>query len=102
MPYREVISGGNGLRALRRNLDRIRQEEAKDDDTLQERYEDLISATQGLRVLMIGGSVREDVRRTLQRLFDFDQLDGSPTKTRSPRCSTRSSSASATGASTSC
>src|SRR5262249_34142903 len=43
MPYREVISGGNGLRALRRNLDRMRQETAKDDDTLQERYEDLIS-----------------------------------------------------------
>jgi hypothetical protein len=78
MPYREVISGGNGLRALRRNLDRIRQEEAKDDDTLQERYEDLISATQGLRVLMIGGSVREDVRRTLQRLFEFDRLDWEP------------------------
>ncbi|AGA24606.1 hypothetical protein [Singulisphaera acidiphila] len=78
MPYREVISGGNGLRALRRNLDRIRQEESKDDDTLQERYEDLISATQGLRVLMIGGSVREDVRRTLQRLFEFDKLDWEP------------------------
>jgi hypothetical protein len=78
MPYREVISGGNGLRALRRNLDRIRQEESKDDDTLQERYEDLISATQGLRVLMIGGSVREDVRRTLQRLFEFDRLDWEP------------------------
>jgi hypothetical protein len=78
MPFRELISGGNGLRALRRNLDRIRQEESKDDDTLQERYEDLISATQGLRVLMIGGSVREDVRRTLQRLFEFDKLDWEP------------------------
>jgi hypothetical protein len=78
MPYREVISGGNGLRALRRNLDRIRQGEAKDDDTLQERYEDLISATQRLRVLMIGGSAREDVRRTLQRLFEFDKLDWEP------------------------
>lgn len=78
MPFREVISGGNGLRALRRNLDRLRQEEAKDDDTLQERYEDLISATQGLRVLMIGGSVREDVRRTLQRLFEFNKLDWEP------------------------
>ena len=78
MPFRELISGGNGLRAVRRNLDRLRQVEAKDDDTLQERYEDLISATQGLRVLMIGGSVREDVRRTLQRLFEFDRLDWEP------------------------
>jgi hypothetical protein len=78
MPFRELISGGNGLRALRRNLDRIRQGEAKDDDTLQERYEDLISATQGMKVLMIGGSVREDVRRTLERLFEFHRLDWEP------------------------
>ena len=27
MPFRDVITGGNGLRALRRNLDRIKQEE---------------------------------------------------------------------------
>ena len=27
---------------------------------------------------MIGGSVREDVRRTLLRLFDFDRLDWEP------------------------
>ena len=78
MPYRELVAGGNGLRALRRNLDRVRQEEAKDDETLQVRYEDLISATQGRRVLMIGGSVREDVRRTLQRLFEFDRLEWEP------------------------
>jgi len=78
MPYRELISGGNGLRALRRNLDRIRQGEVKDDETLQDRYDDLISATQGMRALMIGGSVREDVRRTLQRLFEFDRLDWEP------------------------
>jgi hypothetical protein len=78
MPYRELISGGNGLRAVRRNLDRMRQEESKDDDTLQERYEDLISATQGMKVLMIGGAVREDVRRTLERLFEFHRLDWEP------------------------
>jgi hypothetical protein len=27
---------------------------------------------------MIGGSVREDVRRTLLRLFDFDRIDWEP------------------------
>jgi hypothetical protein len=41
-------------------------------------YDDLLSATQGLRALMIGGSVREDVRRTLLRLFDFDRIDWEP------------------------
>ena len=78
MPYRELVHGGNGLRALRRNLDRIRQEEAKDDETLQVQYEDLLSATHGRRALMIGGSVREDARRTLQRLFEFDRLEWEP------------------------
>jgi hypothetical protein len=79
MPYRDVISGGNGLRALRRNLDRIRQEElAREPDPLQSQFSDLLSSTQGRRALMIGGSVREDVRRTLQRLFDFDRLDWEP------------------------
>jgi hypothetical protein len=41
-------------------------------------YDDLLSSTQGLRALMIGGSVREDVRRTLLRLFDFDRIDWEP------------------------
>jgi hypothetical protein len=40
--------------------------------------EDLLSATHGRRALMIGGSVREDVRRTLLRLFDFDRIDWEP------------------------
>jgi hypothetical protein len=41
-------------------------------------YDDLLSTTQGLRALMIGGSVREDIRRTLLRLFDFDRIDWEP------------------------
>ncbi len=40
--------------------------------------EDLLSATHGRRALLIGGSVREDVRRTLLRLFDFDRIDWEP------------------------
>jgi hypothetical protein len=78
MPYRELITGGTGLRALRRNLDRIRQEEAKVEETLPEQYKDLISTTQGMRALMIGGSVREDARRRLQQLFGFGRLDWEP------------------------
>ena len=80
MPFREHVSGGNGLRALRRNLDRIRDEAARDDepDALSAQYKDLRIVTQGRRTLMIGGSVREDVRRNLQRLFDFDRLDWEP------------------------
>ena len=75
MPFRDVITGGNGLRALRRNLDRIKQEETSSTDSLQGQHEDLIAVTRGRRSLMIGGSVREDVRKTLQRIFEFDRLD---------------------------
>jgi hypothetical protein len=41
-------------------------------------FDDLLSTTQGLRALMIGGSVREDIRRSLLRLFDFDRIDWEP------------------------
>jgi hypothetical protein len=78
MPYRELISGGNGLRALRRNLDRIRQDETAREDISQTQFQDLLEFTQGRRALMIGGSVREDVRKTLQRVFNFDRLDWEP------------------------
>jgi hypothetical protein len=80
MPFREHISGGDGLRAVRRNLDRIKQEEQAggDDDPARAQFSDLIAATQGRRALMVGGSVREDVRKTLQRLFEFDRLDWEP------------------------
>lgn len=81
MPFREHVSGGNGLRALRRNLDRLRQEDSARDgepDPLRAQFEDLLTVTQGRRALIVGGSVREDVRRTLQRLFDFDRLEWEP------------------------
>ena len=78
MPYRELISGGNGLRALRRNLDRIRETETQRDDANQAQFEDLLGFTQGRRALMIGGAVREDVRKTLQHIFAFDRLDWEP------------------------
>lgn len=78
MPFRELISGGNGLRALRRNLDRLRQEESRDPENLQGQFSDLLTATQGKRALMIGGSVREDVRKSLQKIFEFDRLDWEP------------------------
>ena len=78
MPYREHISGGNGLRALRRNLDRIRQGEAPRDEIYQTQFQDVLEFTTGRRALMIGGSVREDVRKTLQRLFSFDRLEWEP------------------------
>lgn len=74
MPYRDLLTGSD-FRALRKHLDRMRQEESKDDPAVKEQYADLLSATKGKRVLMMGGSAREDMRRTLEKLFEFDELD---------------------------
>jgi hypothetical protein len=73
-PYRDLLTGAE-FRAVRKNLDRIKQEEDKSDDSLHEQYADLLALTKGRRVLMIGGSAREDMRRTLERVFQFDELD---------------------------
>jgi len=81
-PFRESLNGGDsGLRALRRNLDRLRAEgpaRRGEPDPLLAQFDDLRPATQGRRALMIGGSVREEVRKTLLKLFDFDRLDWEP------------------------
>lgn len=74
MPYRDLLTGAD-FRAVRRNLDNIRQVEDKSDEALQDQYSDLLALTKGRRVLMIGGSAREDMRRTLERVFEFDELD---------------------------
>lgn len=75
-PYRDLLTGGD-FRALRKHLDRSRQEDAKDreDAALKEEYADVLALTRGRRALIIGGSAREDMRRTLERLFEFEELD---------------------------
>jgi len=73
-PYRDLLTGAE-FRAVRKHLDRIRQEDDKTDESLQEQYSDLLSLTKGRRALMIGGAAREDMRRTLERVFQFDELD---------------------------
>lgn len=75
MPFRDLIDGWSEFRALRRNLDRAREDESGTDEALQVQFEDLVSVTRGMRVLLIGGVAREDVRRSLERVFDFDKLE---------------------------
>lgn len=73
-PYRDIISEGSEFRALRRNLDRLDQGnghvESRADD-----IGDVLDVTEGMKVMMIGGARREDVRRQLQELFQFRRLD---------------------------
>jgi hypothetical protein len=62
-------------------------DETRDDAALAasaSAHEDLLMATQGLRALMIGGSVREEIRRSLLRHFDFDRIDWEPSGDEGP------------------
>ncbi|MGE3821199.1 MAG: hypothetical protein AB7I30_17435 [Isosphaeraceae bacterium] len=72
-PYRDFLEGDE-LRALRRNLDRARRDDDSNDAD-DGRFDDLIPLTQGKTAVMIGGSPREDVRRSLQSLDPFERLD---------------------------
>ena len=78
-PYREQITGGE-FRVLRKHLDRVRDEDTRgeEDSALRSQFAELISQTRGRKVLMIGGSAREDARRTLRQFFEFDELDWEP------------------------
>ncbi len=84
-PYRELVTGGD-FRVLRKHLDRIRDDESKveKDSALRERFAGLISQTKGRKALMIGGSAREDARRTLHQFFEFDDLEWEPYESTRP------------------
>lgn len=73
-PYRDLLTGGE-YRAVRKHLDRLNHAETREDEILQESFKDLLELTRGRHALMIGGSAREDMRRSLQRVFEFDELD---------------------------
>jgi len=78
-PFRELITGGD-FRVLRKHLDRVRDDESKveEDSALRVRFAELIAQTRGRKALMIGGSVREDNRRTLRQFFEFEDLEWEP------------------------
>jgi hypothetical protein len=77
LPYRELITEGGEFRALRRNLDRMQQEAtaAESNGSYAGEIADIVERTRGMRVVLIGGARREDVRKQLQQLFEFDRLD---------------------------
>lgn len=77
LPYRELIGEGGEFRALRRNLDKLQQEAtaAESNGAYAGEIADLVERTRGMKVVLIGGARREDVRKQLQQLFEFDRLD---------------------------
>jgi hypothetical protein len=74
-PFRDLIDTWGEFGALKRNLDRTQENDSDSDDAAQEQFEDLLSVTRGMRVLLIGGMAREDSRRLIERVFDFDRVE---------------------------
>jgi hypothetical protein len=75
LPYREHLTGKE-FRALRRHLDQAFQVEAdaEEDQALRDSCQDILPLTRGQKVLMIGGSAREESRKSLQQFFEFGDL----------------------------
>jgi hypothetical protein len=73
-PYRDLLTGAE-YRAIRKHLDRLKHEEERETPSLPEEVRDILERTRGKRALMIGGAAREDMRRTLEHVFEFDSLD---------------------------
>lgn len=84
-PFSDLLNGKE-FRALRRNLDRVDPDEARrlENEMLKEQFQDLVAATRGLHVLMIGGAVREEARRSLLQVFDFEELEWEPYESARP------------------
>jgi hypothetical protein len=84
-PFSDLLNGKE-FRALRRNLDRVDPDEARraENEMLKEQFQDLVTATRGLHVLMIGGAVREEARRSLLQVFDFEELEWEPYESARP------------------
>jgi hypothetical protein len=84
-PHAELLAG-NPYRGLRRNLERPDPESARQEeiDAQREQYADLRAATRGRKVVMIGGDVREEKRRALRQVFEFDELEWVPYESARP------------------
>lgn len=76
-PYRDLLTEGSEFRALRRNLQKMAEEQEERERTGPDigDLDELLSFTAGKRAVMIGGARREDVRRQLEQLFQFKRLE---------------------------
>lgn len=84
-PHADLLTG-NPYRGLRRNLDRPDPEIARQEeiDAQREQHAALRAVTRGRKVVMIGGDVREEKRRALRQVFEFDDLEWVPYESARP------------------
>ena len=75
-PYVDLL-GGKDFRALRRNIERVEPDvaRAEENKALAAEFAELRALTRGRRAVMIGGDVREEKRRSLIQVFDFEELE---------------------------
>lgn len=84
-PHAELLTG-NPYRGLRRNLERPDPEAARQEEVeaQREQYASLREVTQGRKAVMIGGDIREEKRRALRQVFEFDDLEWVPYESARP------------------
>lgn len=84
-PYAELLTGPQ-FRALRRNFDREDEKRDQEEQTqvLRTEIQDLLAATRGQHAVIIGGDPREENRRQLELIFEFDELEWVPYESARP------------------
>lgn len=84
-PYAELLTGPQ-FRALRRNFDREdeRRDQEEQTQVLRSEIQDLLTATRGQHAVIIGGDPREENRRQLELIFEFDELEWVPYESARP------------------
>jgi len=73
-PWKDLLEGQD-FRAIRRHLDRLEQSETDANAAYKEEFADLLALTRGRKGVMIGGDCREEARRQLEEVFEFEKLE---------------------------
>jgi hypothetical protein len=82
-PWKELLEGQE-FRAVRRHLERLEQNDTDVTSVYKEEYADLIALTRGRKGVMIGGDCREEARRQLEDVFEFQKLEWTPYESSRP------------------
>lgn len=70
-PYEALFSEGSEFRAIRRNLEKLRDPERRE----QQIDDESLATTRGRRAVMVGGEPREAARASIERAFEFAELE---------------------------
>jgi hypothetical protein len=70
IPYEDYVAQGSEFRPLRRNIEKLRGRSEAVDERLAAELADVLPFTRNRKMVMIGGSPREDARKQLELALD--------------------------------